>query len=635
MAIVQISRIQIRRGLQQDLPQLASAEMGWSLDTQKLYIGNGTVDEGAPVIGVTEILTERSDLLSLVNFYTFKNLASGVQVVTGTDSAHPIVRSLQDKLDDFCSVKDFGAKGDGVTDDTAAIQRALDRTYGGSQGVLPVFHHRTVYFPAGDYKITATLNIPPFTRIQGEGKRTTIIEGAQAGPLAQLVDGLGQVGTEFGNNSADASEYHMSDISFARTGATYNQSCLAVDGGVSMTFNRVMFRGALVNTTSDFGGSTSTSFPSFDVERTDANYGGEPAGVKMPNNSFYLAVKNVVFNQCDFVNITCGVEMNQDCHGITINDCYFDFLYHYIVAGNLSPDPIAFTPYGISITNNYFRYSAREGIYCYPFVTQVMSLGNSYFGYGQTDWPGATPVVNPYNEAQYPAIVFNADSNFSIGDSFTPGITGNAFATTTTTNAVTVSDTSRMFSGLAIKFAGNNFGGLQSGRQYFVNNILSGSTITISNVVSGANVALSTATGAMQFQLGGVASGVKYVEDNGYLSYQVMQDIGVVDGRKTVGRARTTTLANAASFTSAGLNYIPGNYTNLVMDYTVNHANAQRAGTLSVVRVGSTFNWDDEYTETGTAGVVLQANTTTGDIEYTSTSVGNVASITYNLTYFS
>ena len=58
MAIVQISQIQIRRGLQQDLPQLASAELGWAVDSQQLYIGNGTLAEGAPEVGNTRILTE-------------------------------------------------------------------------------------------------------------------------------------------------------------------------------------------------------------------------------------------------------------------------------------------------------------------------------------------------------------------------------------------------------------------------------------------------------------------------------------------------------------------------------------------------------------------------------------------------
>ena len=62
MAVIQISRIQHRRGLQADLPNLASAELGWSVDTRQLYIGNGTIEEGAPSLGKTEILTQYSIL---------------------------------------------------------------------------------------------------------------------------------------------------------------------------------------------------------------------------------------------------------------------------------------------------------------------------------------------------------------------------------------------------------------------------------------------------------------------------------------------------------------------------------------------------------------------------------------------
>ena len=62
MAIVQISQITNRKGYQSNLPQLAGAEFGWSTDTRQLFIGNGTLEEGAPVIGNTEILTEFSDL---------------------------------------------------------------------------------------------------------------------------------------------------------------------------------------------------------------------------------------------------------------------------------------------------------------------------------------------------------------------------------------------------------------------------------------------------------------------------------------------------------------------------------------------------------------------------------------------
>ena len=61
MAVVSISRIQQRRGRAKSgtgLPQLASGELGWAIDTQELYIGNGSVSEGAPAVGNTRILTQ-------------------------------------------------------------------------------------------------------------------------------------------------------------------------------------------------------------------------------------------------------------------------------------------------------------------------------------------------------------------------------------------------------------------------------------------------------------------------------------------------------------------------------------------------------------------------------------------------
>lgn len=62
MAIVQISQIKHRHGVRSDLPQLATAELGWAVDTRQLYIGNGSLQEGAPEVGVTEILTQYSNL---------------------------------------------------------------------------------------------------------------------------------------------------------------------------------------------------------------------------------------------------------------------------------------------------------------------------------------------------------------------------------------------------------------------------------------------------------------------------------------------------------------------------------------------------------------------------------------------
>ena len=62
MAIYEIARIQLRRGRTNNgtgVPQLASGEMAWAIDTQELFIGNGAVSEGAPYVGNTRVLTEK------------------------------------------------------------------------------------------------------------------------------------------------------------------------------------------------------------------------------------------------------------------------------------------------------------------------------------------------------------------------------------------------------------------------------------------------------------------------------------------------------------------------------------------------------------------------------------------------
>jgi len=68
-----------------------------------------------------------------------------------------VSRSVQAKLPEMVSVKDFGAVGDGVADDTAAIQAAIYAAEG-----------RTVFFPTGLYRTTSTLYFWAKTALIGE-----------------------------------------------------------------------------------------------------------------------------------------------------------------------------------------------------------------------------------------------------------------------------------------------------------------------------------------------------------------------------------------------------------------------------------------------------------------------------------
>lgn len=77
-------------------------------------------------------------------------------------------RTAQAKLRDIVSVKDFGAVGDGVADDTAAIQAAINYALTGS-GNFPVTQTVKVVIPAGDYKITSGLTANKRVWITGDG----------------------------------------------------------------------------------------------------------------------------------------------------------------------------------------------------------------------------------------------------------------------------------------------------------------------------------------------------------------------------------------------------------------------------------------------------------------------------------
>lgn len=183
MAVTQISRIQHRRGLQQDLPQLTTAELGWSIDQQRLFIGNGTLEELAPIEGVTEILTQknidRGDLTSLLGTYQFFGNVAGYVAQTGTSTLNPTSRSIQLKLDDIVNVRDFGATGDGTTNDTDAINRALSQIYKTPNQINGLLPRRTIYFPGGTYITSNTIQIPPNARLVGDGINSTRIQLTQ------------------------------------------------------------------------------------------------------------------------------------------------------------------------------------------------------------------------------------------------------------------------------------------------------------------------------------------------------------------------------------------------------------------------------------------------------------------------
>lgn len=117
-------------------------------------------------VGVTSGLTPEQLLEAIFKAYRdiLDSLAhtgsiTGAIPVVATGSTEP--RPLKDRFADIINVKDFGAKGDGMTDDTAAFKRALSK-------------RNTVIVPEGIYRITDTLDFD-YSDIIGSGYNSVLV----------------------------------------------------------------------------------------------------------------------------------------------------------------------------------------------------------------------------------------------------------------------------------------------------------------------------------------------------------------------------------------------------------------------------------------------------------------------------
>jgi len=123
--------------------------------------------------------------------YTQGNIAAPVKASSLLDGAGRIVSRTHPQYAEyapsqFVSVKDLGAKGDGVTDDTAAIKDIFAKVRDGSNVhddrklIIPQYSGcKIIFFDAGTYIVTDTVIIPAGTRMVGEAWTVLAGKGAR------------------------------------------------------------------------------------------------------------------------------------------------------------------------------------------------------------------------------------------------------------------------------------------------------------------------------------------------------------------------------------------------------------------------------------------------------------------------
>ena len=428
MAIVQVSRVTQRKGLETDLPQpLAGAELGWATDTRQLYIGNGELAEGAPVIGNTEILTEFSDILALASSYSYKGEAAGYTVQTGTTTGSPITQSLQRRLDSYCVVTDFGATGDGVTDDSAAINRALNQLYcreANSQA------RRSLFFPAGNYLITDTIAVPTYAMLYGEGTNSSIIDfqvnphtaavayqvgvlvsnaGSYYRSIAQVPAGISISSTPYWTLSTLPTVVVRTADSLQQTGANITSNGATAPTGIQMIdmkirTNMPTMNGLLVESCSDSTFTVDIAGPN--TTTVNSSISNSTKAIDFASTSSQVCT-HILLESCRMSGFTYPVNSAQQLKSVTFNNCYFVNFYQGIYLGGVTPVNGGAT--GVRMTGNIFDTIYLQGIVI-DSVSLNVSAYNVFYDVG-----------NHFNGVGFPAstiIDINLANNLSIGDLF-------------------------------------------------------------------------------------------------------------------------------------------------------------------------------------------------------------------------
>jgi len=265
VAVVQISKIQVRRGKKNSnsgIPQLSSAEFAWALDTQELYIGNGSVADGAPYVGNTKILTEHDDLLALASSYQFASDDTSISL--------SVPRTLQGKLDEYVSVTDFGAVGDGSTDCVSAFTTAFNELFKN----VNENYRKVLIVPNGEYLFASSLAIPSGVILKGETQNGAVLNiGANS---IRFVTITGAEIASFDSTNRPQN-IEISNLTIKRVTGQ-----LVLSGVANSTFDNVKFLGE------------------YNLGNTVSSYTTEPAAVFWNNDLAGIKVDNINFNSCRF-----------------------------------------------------------------------------------------------------------------------------------------------------------------------------------------------------------------------------------------------------------------------------------------------------------------------------------------------
>ena len=345
MAVIQISKIQLRRGREQEegIPQLASGELAWAVDTQKLFIGNGAVSEGSPQVGNTRILTEKDNIFELAQDYQYRENDTSIQ--TGLTTNYPVLRTLQQRLDEKVTNEEYGIYPNGL-DQAANIQNAIDNLFLNPAYITRNNLRVTLEFLPGTYSISTTIFLPSNVTIVGAGIDKTVFQ----------FTGLSQPVFRFINDSSTKT------VRSTISSTTYiNQPKNILLKGFTVTTGDPSVNGFKIDAVRD---------SIFEDIRIDGSYGdsgsNQSRGLDISALSSVVTTQRNQFVRMRFDGMKFSVHSKYDIRDNVFSNCEFINGFIGVLFGldaNLSSDGEEYGPRNNIISGCMFTNIDRQGIF--------------------------------------------------------------------------------------------------------------------------------------------------------------------------------------------------------------------------------------------------------------------------------
>jgi polygalacturonase len=357
--------------------------------------------------------------------------ASGGSALVGFMQAGTgaVARTAQDKQRETVSVKDFGARGDGATDDTLAIQTAIDS--GASN----------VQFPAGTYVISARITV------SASGVALQSSQGAVIQHKASVAVGFSALRIRASDVSVVGLTFDGSNASPPLSG---NNSFVNVDanGGAldGIAFRQCKFRNLDGYGIYQFAVSgTLSNISLIGCEFKNFTASGTQGCVQLGGPGSAVIISKVRIDSCIWRSVNgSGVSVRSNngadfLDDVSVTNCLYD-------AGTSAYTTIGvelWNARNVAITGNVFR-NARMGLSI--DADQYAVAGNTFENMGSYcieagDSNGAAFSGNAFKDFSYGIIFYNGAKDVSI--------TGNTF------RSAKAAATTTLNQGWAVQFSGS------------------------------------------------------------------------------------------------------------------------------------------------------------------------------------